>query len=167
MRPRQDECDDEIHDHYAELLRGADTIIYGRKTFALMEFWPTLVAEPSGNAAMDEFAVVMDEIHKIVYSRTLDKVAWKTAELRKELVKDEIVDLKKQDGKDILVGSPSMIVQLANLGLVDEFQLGIHPTIIGHGLPLFKDVDDRIDLRYINSKTFGCGAVVHTYEPAK
>lgn len=92
---------------------------------------------------------------------------WKTAELKRELIKEEIVALKQQEGKPIYIGSPSMIVQLANLGLVDEFQLVIHPTIIGHGLPLFKDVDDRIDLRYINSKTFGCGAVIHTYEPAK
>jgi len=160
-------ADDEIHDHYAELLRGADTIIYGRKTFELMEFWPTLLENPSGNKAMDDFAIAMDEVHKIVYSRTLDQIEWKTAELKRELIKDEIIDLKQQQGKPIYVGSPSMIVQLANLGLVDEFQLGIHPTIIGHGLPLFEDVDDRIDLRYINSKTFGCGAVIHTYEPAK
>ena len=160
-------ADDEIHDHYAELLRGADTIIYGRKTFELMEFWPTLVAEPSGNKAMDDFAIAIDEIRKIVYSRTLEKVEWKTAELKRELIKDEIIELKQQQGKNILVGSPSLIVQLASLGLVDEFQLCIHPTITGHGLPLFKDVDDRIDLRYINSRTFGCGAVIHTYEPAK
>lgn len=160
-------ADDEIHRHYTELLRDADAVIYGRKTFQLMEFWPSLVANPSGNKAMDEFAVVMDEIHKIVYSRTLEKVEWKTAELKRELVKDKIIDLKQQSGKPILVGSPSLIVQLANLGFVDEFQLGIHPAIIGHGLPLFKDVDDRIDLRYINTKTFGCGAVIHTYEPAK
>jgi dihydrofolate reductase len=160
-------ADDEIHDHYTELLRDAGAVIYGRKTFELMEFWPPLVANPSGIAAMDDFAVAIDNVHKIVYSRTLEKMDWKTAELKRELIKEEIVALKQQEGKPIYIGSPSMIVQLANLGLVDEFQLVIHPTIIGHGLPLFKDVDDRIDLRYINSKTFGCGAVIHTYEPAK
>lgn len=158
-------ADDEIHRHYTELLREANTIIYGRKTFELMEFWPTLVAEPSGNAAMDEFAVVMDEIHKVVYSRTLEKVEWKTADLKRELIKDDIVELKNKEGKPILVGSPSMIVQLGNLGLIDEYQLAIQPTIIGNGLSLFKNVAGRIDLKLLRTKTFGCGAVVHYYEP--
>lgn len=157
-------ADDEIHEHYTELLRGADTIIYGRKTFELMEFWPTLLKNPSGNKVMDEFAVAMDEIHKIVYSRTLEKVDWKTAELKRELVKDEIVEFKAQPGKPIFVGSPSMIVQLGNLGLIDEYQIAIQPTVIGSGLPLFKDIRDRIDLELIKTKTFGCGAVIHYYE---
>lgn len=157
------DADDEVHRHYAELLRDADTIIYGRKTFELMEFWPTLVASPSGNAAMDEFAVVMDGIHKIVYSRTLEKVDWKTAELRRELANEDIVALKRQDGKPILVGSPSMIVQLANLGLVDEYQIAIHPAIVGSGLALFKGIAKRIDLKLLKTKTFVCGAVIHYY----
>ena len=160
-------ADDEIHQHYTELLRGADTIIYGRKTFELMEFWPTLLANPSGNKAMDEFAVAMNEIHKIVYSRTLDKIEWKTAELKKELVKDEIAELKEQPGKPIFVGSPSLIVQLGNLGLVDEYQLSIHPTVVGSGLPLFRNVNDRIDLSLLKTKAFGCGAVTHYYEPKR
>lgn len=157
-------ADDEIHQHYTELLRNADIVIYGRKTFQLMEFWPTLVANPSGNKAMDDFAVVMDEVHKIVYSRTLDRVNWKTAELKREIVKDEILDLRQQAGKDIFVGSPSLIVQLTNLGLVDEFQLAIQPTIAGSGLALFKDIDGRIDLTLIKTKTFGCGVVIHYYQ---
>lgn len=85
------DADDEIHQHYMELLREADAIIYGRKTFELMEFWPTLLKNPSGNKAMDDFAVAMDDVHKIVYSRTLEKVEWKTAELKRELIKDEII----------------------------------------------------------------------------
>lgn len=158
-------ADDEIHRHYTEMLRGADAVIYGRKTFELMEFWPTLLANPSGNAAMDEFAVAIDEVHKIVYSRTLETVEWKTAELKRELVKDEIVELKQRPGKPIFVGSPSLIVQLANLGLVDEYQLGIQPTIVGSGLPLFKNITDRIDLKLLTTKTFGSGVVIHYYEP--
>lgn len=157
-------ADDEVHRHYTELLREADTIIYGRKTFDLMEFWPTLVANPSGNAAMDDFAIAMDEIHKIVYSRTLGKVEWKTAELKNELTKDDIVELKHQPGKPILVGSLSMIVQLGNLGLVDEYQLGINPIVAGGGLALFNGINGRIDLNLENTKPFGCGVVVHTYK---
>ncbi|MGH9948808.1 MAG: dihydrofolate reductase family protein [Pyrinomonadaceae bacterium] len=160
-------ADDEIHEHYTELLRSADIAIYGRKTFQLMEFWPTLVANPSGNKAMDEFAVAMDDIHKIVYSRTLESTDWKTAELKREIVKEEIVELKQQADKDILVGSPSLIVALGNLGLVDEYQLGVQPIIAGNGLPLFKNVNDRIDLRLLKTKTFGCGVVIHYYEPVQ
>lgn len=157
-------ADEEIHEHYTELLRSGDTILYGRKTFQLMEYWPTLVANPSGNKAMDDFAVAMDEIHKIVYSRTLDKVEWKTAELKREIIKDEIVELKRQSGKPIFVGSPSMIVQVGNLGLIDECQIAIHPVVVGSGLVLFRDICGRIDLKLTNTKTFGCGVVIHTYE---
>jgi len=160
-------ADDEIHRHYTELLRDADTAIYGRKTFELMEFWPTLVANPSGNKAMDDFAVAMDEIHKIVYSRTLEKVEWKTAELRREIVKDEIIELKQRSCKDIFAGSPSLIVQLGNLGLIDEYQIAIHPAIVGSGLTLFKDISERIDLKLIKTKPFACGAVIHYYQSTK
>ncbi len=157
-------ADDEVHRHYTELLREADTIIYGRKTFQLMEFWPPLAANPSGNEAMDEFAVAIDEIRKIVYSRTLESVEWKTAELKREIVKDEIVDLKQRLGKNILVGSPSLIVQLGNLALIDEYQIGVQPTVSGSGLPLFKNITGRIDLRLSKTKTFTCGAVIHYYQ---
>lgn len=160
-------ADDEIHRHYAELLRAADTAIYGRITYQLMEYWRTVLENPTGNDATDEFALVMDGTHKIVYSRTLEDVDWKTAELKREIIKDEIFDLKHRTGKDLLVGSPSLIVQLANLGLVDEFQIAIHPTIAGGGLRLFKNIDERIDLKLLKTKTFGCGAVIHYYATAR
>lgn len=158
-------ADDEIHQHYTELLRDADAAIYGRTTFQLMEFWPSLVENPSGNKALDDFAIAMDDIHKVVYSHTLEKVEWKTAELKREIIEDEIVELKEQARKPILVGSPSLIVQLGNLGLIDEYQLAVQPTVVGSGLPLFKSITDRVDLKLLKTKTFGCGAVMLYYEP--
>jgi dihydrofolate reductase len=161
-------ADDEIHGHYSELIRNAGTLIYGRITYQLMEsYWPSVVENPTGNLATDEFAVAIDNISKIVFSRTLQSVDWKNTELRNELVKEEILELKQQAGKDILVGSPSLIVALGNLGLIDEYQLGIHPTVVGSGLPLFKNITDRIDLKLLKTKTFGCGAVILYYEPAQ
>lgn len=157
-------ADDEIHDHYTELLRSGDIILYGRKTFQLMEFWPPLVANPSGNKAMDEFAVAIDSIQKIVYSRTLENVDWRNTELKRELVKDEFVELKQQTGRNIFVGSPSMIVQLTNLGLIDEYQIAVIPTIAGRGLMLFKDITEQIHLKLLGTKTFGCGVVVHYFD---
>ena len=160
-------ADDEIHQHYTDLLRNSDAAIFGRKTYQLMEFWPTLLKDPSGNKAMDEFAVVMDNIPKIVFSRTLKDLEWKTARLATRDVKEEVLELKQQDGKPIIVGSPSLIAALTRLGLIDEFQLSIHPTVVGRGLTLFKEINDRVDLKLINTKTFDCGAVTLYYEPKR
>lgn len=160
-------ADDEIHDHYTELLRNSSAALYGRKTFQLMEFWPTLVKDPSGNKAMDDFAVVMDNIPKIVFSRTLKDLEWPTARLATKDLEDEVLDLKQQPGKPALVGSPGLIAELTRLGLVDEYQLSVHPAIVGSGLTLFKDITDRVDLKLINTKTFDCGAVTLYYEPTK
>jgi dihydrofolate reductase len=159
-------ADEEIHQHYSDLLRSGDTVIYGRITFQLMEYWKSVLENPTGNKATDEFAVAIDDIHKIVYSRTLESVDWKNTELKKEIVVEEILELKQKEGRDIFVGSPSLIIEMTKLGLVDEYQLGIHPTVVGTGLPLFKNITDRIDLKLIKTKTFGCGAVFMYYQPA-
>ena len=170
-------ADEEIHEHYNELLRSADTLIYGRKTYQLMEsYWPGLVKNPTGNKPMDDFAVLIDNISKIVYSRTLKKVDWKNTTLKKEIIKEEIVALKlprskhsvdNGGSKNIVVGSPTLITAMAQLDLIDEYQLNIQPTVLGSGLPLFKNIRDRIDLTLLQTKTFGCGAVVLYYKPAK
>ncbi|MEK6337324.1 MAG: dihydrofolate reductase family protein [Acidobacteriota bacterium] len=161
-------ADEEIHQHYNELLRNADTLIYGRITFQLMEsYWPSVVKNPTGNKPMDEFAVLIDNISKIVFSRTLKSVDWKNTELKKEVIQEEILELKQQAGGNILVGSPSLIVAFAQLNLIDEYQLSVQPTVIGSGLPLFTNVTDRIDLKLLKTKTFGCAAVTLYYEPAK
>jgi dihydrofolate reductase len=160
-------ADEEIHQHYTELLRNSDAVIYGRITYQLMEYWKSVVENPTGNKSMDDFAEAIDNISKIVYSRTLENVDWKNTELKKEIIKDELLELKQQDGKNILVGSPSLIVALTQLGLVDEYQLGVQPTVIGGGLPLFKNIKDRVDLKLLKTKTFGCGAVCLYYEPSK
>ncbi len=159
-------ADDEIHQHYSEVLRNADTIIWGRITYQLMEsFWPSVVNEPTGDKAIDEFAVLIDDIPKIVYSRTLHRVDWKNTTLKNEISKEEILGLKQQPGKNILVGSPSMIVAFAQLGVVDEYQLCVHPVILGKGLPLFKNINESMSLKLLRTKTFESGVVLHCYAP--
>lgn len=164
-------ADEEIHQHYNELLRNADTLIYGRITYQLMEaYWPSVVKNPTGNKPMDEFAVLIDDISKIVFSRSLKNVGWKNTKLKNEIVKEEILELRQfHNGrsKDILVGSPGLIVALTQLALIDEYQLSVQPIILGSGLPLFKNITDRVDLKLLQTKTFGCGAVTLYYEPAK
>lgn len=160
--------DDEIHRHYQEFLETADTIVYGRITFQLMQFWEELVKNPSGNEAMDAFARTIDDIpDKVVFSRTLNQVGWRNARIAKQSLADEIREQKMRSGKNILIGSRSLVVQSLNEGLVDEFQLCIHPVIVGNGLSLFSNIDSKIHLNLVKTKTFRCGALVCYYEPAK
>ncbi len=159
--------DEEIHQHYTDLLSNADTILYGRITYQLMEYWQTVVKNPTGNKAMDEFAVVMDSIPKIVFSHTLKNVEWEGAMLANRPIEEEVLELKQQSGKDILVGSRSLIVNLMNLNLIDEFQLCVHPVIAGNGLPLFENIHGRIILKLLKTKTFTSGAVTLYYDPTK
>ncbi|HUR99357.1 MAG TPA: dihydrofolate reductase family protein [Pyrinomonadaceae bacterium] len=160
-------ADDEIHQHYTDLLNSGDVILYGRKTFQLMEYWRPFIENPTGDKSADDFAVAIDNISKIVYSRTLKSVDWRNTELKSEIVKEEILELKQENGRDILVGSPGLIVTIAKLGLVDEYQISVHPTVVGSGLQLFKNITDRIDLKLIKTKTFGCGAITLYYEQAQ
>jgi len=164
-------ADDEIHQHYNELLKSADIILYGRITYQLMEYWPTVVKNPTGNKSIDKFAVTMDNIPKVVFSQTLKNVEWKTARLAKGDIKEELLQLKQSrngGSKDILVGSRSLIVTLLNLNLIDEFQLCVQPIIAGKGLPLLNNIDDRINLKLLKTKTFtSSGSITFYYEPVK
>ena len=164
-------ADEELHQHYTELLKNAGTLLYGRITYQLMEsYWPAIVKNPTGIKSMDEFAVAIDNIPKIVFSNTLKNIEWKTAKLAKRDIKEEVVELKQSsnDGsKDIFVGSPGLIVALTNLHLIDEFQLCVHPVIAGSGLPLFKNIQDKTLLKLLKTKSFSSGAITLYYEPAK
>ena len=164
-------ADDEILGHYNELFRIADTLLFGRITYQLMEsYWPGIVTNPTGNKPTDEFAVLMDNISKIVFTRTLGQVEWKNTTLKSEVIKEEVLELKQSrndESKNILVGSPALIVALTQLELIDEYQLVVQPIILGRGLPLFHNIKDRVNLTLLKTKTFGCGAVTLYYEPAK
>ena len=158
-------ADDEIHQHYNELLHSAGTLVYGRITYQLMEsYWPAVVKSPTGNKPTDEFAVLIDDIPKIVFSRTLKNVEWKNSKLAKGSIEEEIFALKQQPGKDILVGSPSLIVATLNLNLVDELQILVQPIIEGRGLQLFKNIKARINFKLIKTKTLhSSGSVILYY----
>jgi len=156
-------ADEEIHQHYTELLNSGGAALYGRITYQLMEFWRSILANPTGEKDMDEFAVAIDGIPKIVFSRTLTGVDWKTARLAQRELKEEVLELKQQPGRDVFVGSPGLIAALTQLGLIDEYQLAIHPTIAGSGRTLFKNITDRVELRLLKTKTFGSGAMIHYY----
>ncbi|MES2514988.1 MAG: dihydrofolate reductase family protein [Bacteroidota bacterium] len=157
--------DEEIHDHYTNLLNNSGEVLYGRITYELMQFWQTLLKEPSGEKSMDDFAIAIDKIPKIVFSHTLQNTGWDTAILSDKPLEETVRELKQQPGKDILVGSRSLIVELTNLHLIDEYQLCIHPVIIGKGLPLFENLNDRTIFKLSGTKTFKSGAILLYYQP--
>jgi dihydrofolate reductase len=159
--------DEELHQHYTNLLDNAGVILYGRTTYQLMEFWRTFLEKPSEEKSMNDFAAAIDKIPKIVFSRTLKKVDWKSAELANRHLEEEVLELKRQPGKDIFVGSRSLIVQLMNLKLIDELQLCIQPVIEGKGLSLFEDINNRTIFKLKKTKRFINGAIVLYYEPIK
>jgi dihydrofolate reductase len=160
-------ADEELHQHYSDLVDNAGVILYGRTTYELMQFWQTLLQNPSGEKSMDDFAISINKISKIIFSNTLKSTGWDSAELAKRPLSEEVIELKQQAGKDILVGSRSLIIQLLNSKLIDEFQICIHPIIEGKGLLLFDQIKGKIMLKLIKTKSLKSGATVFYYEPIR
>ena len=161
-------ADEELHEHANEYFRSGCVLVIGRKTYELMEdAWPAIVKKPTGIKATDEFAVLMDNIPKIVFSHTLKNLQWETATLAQTDLETTIKELKRQPGKNILIGGTTLISALTQLGLIDEIRLLIQPIILGSGIPLFRDISERVDLKLLQTKTLSSGVVMHCYEPTK
>ena len=159
--------DEEIHQHYTELLDRGGAILYGRITYQLMEFWRTFLEHPDEDPSMNDFAGAIDRIPKIVFSHTLEKVDWESATLATRSLEEEVLALKQQSGNDIYIGSRSLIIQLLNLHLVDELQLCIYPVVEGREQQLFENINGRTLLKLTETKTFKSGAVLLHYQPEK
>ena len=157
--------DDEVTQYSKEGQASTDMFLFGRVTYEMMaSFWPT----PAGKAANPVFAEFLNNTPKIVFSTTLQTADWQNTEVSNELNKDEILKLKQQHGKNMMIfGSGTIVEQLTNLGLIDEYQLMVNPVILGKGKPLFKDIKDRINLKLVKTKTFNNGIVLLQYQPGK
>ncbi len=159
-------ADDQLHENFNELFASADTILYGRVTYQLMESaWPAIVKNPTGIQHVDEFAVLIDQISKIVFSNTLKTVEWKNTRLAEEELKQLASKLKQQPGKDILAGGRSILIALMQENLIDEFQFFVHPIVLGSGLPLFSNIKERMALTLVKTKTLDSGVVILYYVP--
>lgn len=156
---------EDLHQHYSELLDNAGVILYGRATYELMQFWKSILQNPTGKKSIDDFAISIDKIPKLVFSNTLKDTNWESAKLSDSPLNEKVIELKQQSGKDISVGSRSLIIQLLNSNLIDEFQICVHPIIEGKGLRLFDQIKGRIMLKLIKTKTLKSGATVFYYEP--
>lgn len=158
-------ADEELHNHYADLLNNAGILLYGRKTYQLMQFWQTLLENPSDDKSLNDFAISIDKVEKLVFSHTLQETGWDSARLASRPLEEEVLALKQESGKYISIGSRSLIVQLLNRQLIDELQICVHPVIEGKGLPLFDQIQHRTIFRLSKTKSLHSGATVLYYEP--
>ena len=160
--------DEDTFEYITQLLRDADTFVYGRKTYQLMvPYWPDIAKNPSGETKEDiEFAQAFNSIKKIiVFSKTLDKAEGKNTEIVRTSLKDEILKLKQEQGKSILTGGADIPSQLIQLGLVDEYHIVVHPVIVGEGRRLLEGISlqEKLQLKLVESKTFKSGSIALHY----
>ena len=158
-------ADDETHEYFTDLLSEVDLGVFGRITYQLMvPFWPEVAKNQSMDKASNEFAKAFDSINKIVFSRTLDSAEDKNTRIRTNL-RDEILKLKQEQGKSILLGGVSIPSQLIELGLVDEYRFVVGPIVVGEGRRLWDDVSlpERLQLKLVESKIFKSGCVALRY----
>lgn len=154
--------DDEVTQYSKEGQASTDMFLFGRVTYEMMaSFWPT----PAGESTNPVFAEFLNNTPKIVFSTTLQTADWQNTEVSNELNKDEILKLKQLHGENMMIfGSGTIVEQLTNLGLIDEYQLMINPVILGKGKSLFKDIKDRINMKLVKTKTFSNGIVLLQYQ---
>ncbi len=159
-------ADEETHEYFTQLLREADLQVFGRKTYQLMvPFWPEVAKEQSMTKAENEFARAFDSIHKVVFSRTLASAEARNTRIVRTNLHDEILKLKQEPGKDIVVGGVSLPSQLIELGLVDEYRFVVGPIVAGEGRRLLEGVNlrERLQLKLVESKVFESGCVALRY----
>jgi dihydrofolate reductase len=159
-------ADDETHEYFTDLLRGVDLLVFGRITYQLMvPFWPEVAKSQSMTRASNEFARTFDSIDKIVFSRSLESTEDKNTRIIRANLHDEILKLKQEPGKNILVGGVSVPSQLIELDLVDEYRFVVNPIVTGKGRRLLDDVSlpERLPLKLVESKIFESGCVALRY----
>jgi dihydrofolate reductase len=157
--------DDELLEYYTHLVRDVDLLVVGRKTYELMvPYWPDIAKSHSETKAGNEFADAFTSTNKIVFSQSLDSAEGNTRIVRTKLP-DEILKLKKEPGKNILVGGVAIPSQLIELGLVDEFRFVVLPIIAGEGRRLLEGVSlpEKLQLKLVASKIFKSGCVALHY----
>ena len=139
-------------------LRQAGIHAMGRVTYNEMAaYWPT---------SSDEYAASMNDLPKVVFSKTLESADWKDSRVARGDLAEEISALKREPGGDIVAwGGASFVQALSRQGLVDEYRLVINPVALGNGLPLFKDLSAPITLQLVQARTFANGAALHVYQP--
>lgn len=154
-----------FNEYAIDMLDHADLLLFGRVTYQLMaDYWPTEQAKKD-----DPFvAGRMNRLSKIVFSRTLEKAGWENTRLVKDSVTEEILKLKNQPGKDmVILGSSNLALSLIPHDLIDEYRIMVNPVVLGNGNSLFKGLKGRLNLKLIKAKTFQSGNILLYYRPIK
>ena len=159
-------ADDETHEYFTHLLREVDLLVFGRITYQLMvPFWPEVAKNQNMTKASNEFARTFDAIKKIVFSRSLNRAEDKNTRIVRTNIRDEILKLKQERGKNILLGGVDIPSQLMQLGLIDEYRFVVGPTLAGAGRRLLEGVSlpEKLQLKLVESKFFKSGCVALHY----
>jgi dihydrofolate reductase len=157
--------DEELFDYSIQLIRDVDLFVYGRKTYQLMvPYWPDIAKNPSESKADREFAQAFDCKNKIVFSRSLDSAEDGKTRIARGTLRDEVLKLKQEQGRDILTGGVDIPSQLTELGLVDEYRFVVHPIVVVEGRRLMEGVSlsEKLRLKLVDSHIFkksGCVAL--------
>jgi dihydrofolate reductase len=155
--------DAEFNEYAIEKANAGNTLLFGRVTYEFMaSYWPTPEAIKNDPIVAER----MNTLPKIVFSRTLDKVNWNNTMLVKDDMLSEIRKMKQKSGKDMAVlGSGSIVSQLAQRGLIDEYQIMVNPVVLGKGKTMFEGIQNKLALKLTKSRIFGNGNVLLHYEP--
>jgi dihydrofolate reductase len=159
-------ADEETHRYFTHLMRDVDLLVFGRKTYQLMvPFWPEVAKNQSMTKAENEFAKTFDSINKIVFSQSLDSAEDRNTKIVRTNLHDEMLKLKQDQGKNILVGGVDIPSQLIELGLIDEYRFVIGPIVAGEGRRLLEGVSlpEKLQLKLVDSKIFESGCVALRY----
>jgi dihydrofolate reductase len=159
---------DEMGKYEDDIVNTADTLVLGRVTYeSFAGSWPHVPDKPDASEGEKAYARKLNAMRKIVFSRTLSSADWNNSELHRDIDPEAVKRWKQEDGKDMLIyGSASIVQQLTNLGLIDEYQLLVHPVVVGGGKPLLKGITDKRRLKLVSAKPFSSGVVVLTYQRA-
>ena len=159
-------ADDEMLEYYAQLVRNMGALVFGRKTYQLMvPYWPDVAKDQSASKADQEYSRAFVSSNKVVFSRSLDNAEDKNTRIVRTDLREEMLKLKQEPGKDILVGGVSIPSQLIELGLIDEYRFVVGPIIGGEGRRLMDGVSlpEKLRLRLVESKIFKSGCVAVRY----
>ena len=157
--------DEEIFDHVGKRISEGDTALYGRATYQMMEsYWPTAADQPGASKHDIEHSKWYKDVHKVVLSKTLNDANLTNTTILSDNLSDNINEIKQRPGNDILLfGSPTATHSLIQQNLIDGYWLFVNPIILGKGIPLFVDVEDKIKLNLLTSHQFGCGVTELNY----
>ena len=159
--------DEEGKEYAIDLLGNVDALLFGRVTYQLMaDYWPAAATNPSTPKSDLEIADKMNNLPKIVFSKTLQEVKWNNSRLVKENIAEEISKMKQQSGKDMVIfGSSSIVSTFMQFGLIDEYRIILNPVVLGNGKPLFKGINEKHNLKLLKTEVLGSGVVILYYQP--